>query len=365
MLNILMVSMDFIPTVGGITAHVYELSKALVELGCKVSVITIHTSETKKDFENIDGIDIYRLNLIPIGFLYGYHINSFVKQKLSTIHPNIIHIHGMRPLEFYNIKNIPMVYTNHTSGYLKRIKKGGYRVKILKKLFEKPDLFLAPSHELLEIPFSIRANKKFISNGVVAEKFKRDESKRKLIRERLGLTHDDIVAVITRRMVWKNGVSYLAEATKYIKNKALKIIFIGDGEEFEKIQEILKIHFEGRYFLLGALSNSEIIEYYSAADFSILPSIMEATSISGLEAMSSSLPIVGTNVGGIPLLIKDGINGFLCDTQNPKDLAEKIDRLLLNDFQYMGMKSRQMVEERFDWKIIADETLHEYTKLIK
>lgn len=363
-MNILMVSMDFVPTVGGITAHVYELSKALLQLGCKVSVVTIHTEDTKNDFENIDGIDVFRLNIIPIGFLYGYHINTFIKQKLLTIHPDIIHIHGMRPLEFYDIQNIPLVFTNHTSGYLKRIKKGGYRLKILKKLFEKPDLFLAPSHELLDIPFSIRANKKFISNGVVSDKFKRDEFKRKLIRKKLNLSDDDIVAVITRRMVWKNGVSYLAEATKFIKNKALKIIFIGDGEEFEKIHQILKINFEGRYFLLGALSNSEIIDYYSAADFSILPSIMEATSISGLEAMSSSLPIVGTNVGGIPLLVKDGINGFLCDTQNSKDLAEKIDLLLSSEFQKMGMRSRQIVEEQFDWMIIANETLNEYKKLI-
>lgn len=62
-MHILMVSLDFLPTVGGITAHVYELSLALIKNGCKVSVITRTTKETSKPYENIDGIDVYRVNL--------------------------------------------------------------------------------------------------------------------------------------------------------------------------------------------------------------------------------------------------------------------------------------------------------------
>lgn len=364
-MHVLMISMDFIPTVGGITAHVYELSKALVKAGCRVSVITIHTEQTELDYEMVSGIDIYRFKILPIGFLYGWHYNRIIKQKLPQLCPDIIHIHGMRPLEFYNIPDVPLVYTNHTSGYLKRIKKGGYRISLLKKLFQKPDLFLAPSEELLEIPFEIHAKKKFISNGVLADNFIRDEALRQKIRTQLHIGDQDIVAIVTRRMVKKNGVSYLAKATQYIKNKALKIIFIGDGEEFHEVKENLEKYFEGRYFLLGSLDNDAVREYYNAADFSILPSLMEATSISGLEAMASSLPLVGTRVGGIPVLIQNGVNGFLCEPENPKDLANTIEQLLSSDFKQMGMRSREIVESSFDWNIIAMQTLDEYKKLLK
>lgn len=359
-----MVSLDFLPTVGGITAHVYELSLALIKNGCSVSVITRTTKETSTPYEKMNGIDVYRVNLRFFGASYGWQINRFIQSKLPLIKPDIIHIHGMRPLEFYNIPSIPMVYTNHTSGYLKRIQKGGYRIILLKKLFKKPLLFLAPSKELLEVPFKIAAKKVYIPNGVISEKFKRNEEIRLKIRTELRLNGEDILAIITRRLVQKNGVKYLSLATQYIQNPYLKLLIIGDGEEFDEIKTNLEHHFKDRFFMLGSKKHHEIIDYYSASDFSILPSLMEATSISGLEAMGASLPLVGTCVGGIPELIQDGINGYLCQPKNPKDLAEKIDTLLADDFRRMGEASLKLVHEKFDWDKIAKTTLKEYQGLL-
>ena len=362
-MHILMVSLDFIPIVGGITAHVYELSRALMRNGAKVTVIT-RAVEGREAYEQIDGIDVYRVDLKMLGMTYGYQINKFIKKNLKNINPDLIHIHGMRPLEFYNIKDIPLAYTNHTSGYLKRIKKGGYRIPMLKKLFKKPQLFLAPSEELLQIPFEINAIKTYIPNGVISKKFERNLENRKKIREKFSLKNDDILAILTRRMVWKNGVRYLALATEFIKNKKLKIMFIGDGEEFDDIKNILEKHFKNRYFMLGSKTHEEIIEFYSAADLSILPSLMEATSISGLEAMAASLPIVGTTVGGIPELVKNDITGYLCEPENPKDLASKIDALLNSDYQKMGQNAHDMVKKDFDWNTISKKVIMEYEKIV-
>jgi glycosyltransferase involved in cell wall biosynthesis len=182
----------------------------------------------------------------------------------------------MRPLEFYNIDSIPLVYTNHTSGYLKRIKKGGYRISLLKRLFNKPKVFLAPSEELLEVPFDFPAKKVFISNGVISSKFTRNEEVRKKLRKELNIKDDEKLAIVTRRMVWKNGVNFLALATKYIKNDKLKLLFIGDGEQYDEIKAILEENFKNRFILLGSKKHHEIIDYYSAADLSILPSLMKA-----------------------------------------------------------------------------------------
>ena len=363
-MKILMVSLDYPPTAGGISAHVYELSHAIKEQGHEVSVITLNVKNQWKKYENDNGVNVHRLSLKGIGLTYGFEINRFIKKHIQKHgRPDIIHVHGMRPLEFYNIVDVPLVYTNHTSGFLKRIQKGGYRVWIMKRLFKKPNLILAPSEELLDIPFDIRAKKTFISNGVITQKFKRDEQKRKELRLDLNYTDTDIVAIVTRRMVWKNGVEFLAKATQYIKNKKLKILFIGDGEEKNKIIQHLEKYFQGRYTMLGEKTHQEIIGYYSAADLSILPSLMEATSISGLEAMAASLPIVGTKVGGIPILIQNSINGYLCEHANPKDLAEKIDRLLSTDYINMGKNSSRLAIESFDWSIIAKETIKAYEGL--
>ncbi len=365
-MNIIMISIDYPPIVGGISAHVYELSKAMAEEGHNVSVFTRKLANREKRKTKESGVGICEFDLKIVGFLYGLQINKFTADRLCEIKPDIIHIHGMRPLEGYRIKNIPLVYTNHTSGYLKRIEKRGLRrMALLKRLFKKPQLILAPSNELLEIPFHISAKKKMITNGVDSEKYKFNQKTRKEIRKELGISDDVKLGIVTRRLVEKNGVIYLAKASEYIKDKNCRFLLIGDGEEREKIASEFEKHFSGRFIMTGAKSHNEIIPYYSAADFSILPSLAEATSISGLEAMAASLPLVGTDTGGIPDIIENGKTGLLCKKGDEYDLARKINMLLSCDYKRLGENGKIAVLEKFDWKIIAKQTIEAYADINK
>jgi glycosyltransferase involved in cell wall biosynthesis len=364
-MNILMISIDYPPAPGGIAAHVYELSKALTAAGNKVSVVTRHRDNLARR-ESSNGVDIYRLPLRYMALIYGLQIRSFVRKLLPELQPEIIHIHGMGPLEWYDIDDIPLAYTNHTSGYLKRIKKGGWRrMYMLKRHFARIDLFLAPSRELLHIPFDITAEKKFIANGVDGDKFLPDKLKRKSIRRELGINDDELVAIVTRRLVDKNGVIYLARASALLKNRGLRYIIIGDGPERDRVEKEFVKNCGDQAIFLGNKLHREIVDYYSAADFSILPSLMEATSISGLEAMAASLPLIGTNVGGIPEIIRGSKNGYLCEPADPLDLATKVEMLLKKDITAFGRESRRMVKENFDWQQIAQQTLRAYKKVAK
>ncbi|KJS03515.1 MAG: hypothetical protein VR65_00680 [Desulfobulbaceae bacterium BRH_c16a] len=366
-MNILMISIDYPPVPGGISAHVYELSKALAKAGHRVSVVTRRrTGQPQRSAA--DGWEVYRVPLKYMALVYGLQLRSFVRKLLPELSPDIIHIHGMGPLEWYNIDHIPLAYTNHTSGYLKRIQKGGWRrMAMLKRHFRKVDLFLAPSRELLHVPFTFPAPKRFIANGVDAGKFSRNNEMRRTIRRNLGIGEEEIVAVVTRRLVDKNGVLYLARATEILKttDPGIRFIVIGDGPERTAVEKEFNRHCGSRAIFLGSKTHEEIVDYYSAADFSILPSLMEATSISGLEAMAAGLPLVGTDVGGIPELIRNGVNGYLCRPADPQDLADKIHTLLGRDFREMGKKSREMVDEQFDWQQIARQTLDSYRQVLK
>ncbi len=360
-----MISLDFPPTVGGIAAHVYELSRGLGELGHRVCVITRQLPSQTDAFVKRESMDIYRLHLRWAAPLYGGQINRFIRKKLPEIQPDIIHVHGMAPLEGYQIKGVPLVYTNHTSGYLERIEKGGIRrMALLRRLFSKPQLFLAPSRELLEIPFPISAKKEYIPNGVDGRKYRFDGQARTEIRSAMGLGDDHILGILTRRLVPKNGVIHFARAARLLNDERLRFLIIGDGPEFDAVSACLAQNFENRFTMLGAKKHDEIIPYYSAADFSILPSLMEATSISGLEAMATSLPLIGTRIGGIPDLIEDGKNGFLCESANDEDLAQKIDALLHVDMKAFGAYSRELVESKFAWPRIARRTLDAYETVV-
>jgi len=360
-MKILMVSLDFPPTLGGIAAHVYELSNALSAGGHRVAVLTRRYDGMEPEEALGSGVRVFRFKLRLAAPLYGWQIDRYVKEKLPELKPDIIHLHGMAPLEGFRVKGIPIAYTNHTSGYLKRIEKGGIRrMALIRRLFKKPSLFIAPSRELLSVPFDIDAKKVFIPNGVDGSKYRFSQEDRDRYRASLGFDDTDIVAILTRRLVEKNGVIYLARGMRFIRNKHLKLLIIGDGEERAKIERELSRWFEGRYAMLGALSHDDIIPYYSAADVSVLPSLMEATSISGLEAMATGLPLVGTRVGGIPDLIEEGSNGYLCRAADSDDIADKIDLLLSSDMKAMGRRSRQMIEGRFLWCRIAEQTLEAY-----
>jgi glycosyltransferase involved in cell wall biosynthesis len=199
---------------------------------------------------------------------------------------------------------------------------------------------------------------------VDAEKYRFDTAKRRELRSSLGLHDEHIVGILTRRLVAKNGVIHLARATRFLDEPRLRFLLIGDGPEYDAVSACLEEHFSNRFSMLGAMHHDQIIPYYSAADFSVLPSLMEATSISGLEAMAASLPLVGTRVGGIPDLIEEGKNGFLCDPADDEDLAKKINSLLQTDLKALGSHSRRLVESEFASPQIARRTLSAYEKVL-
>ena len=103
-----------------------------------------------------------------------------------------------------------------------------------------------------------------------------------------------------------------------------------------------------------------IRDSFSAGDVSILPSLMEATSIAGLEAMACGLPLIGTNVGGIPVIIKDGETGILVEPRSPEQLAEALNKLS-EDREYakqLGVRSLERARKDFSWDVIADITVN-------
>ena len=105
-MKILMISLDYPPVPGGISAHAYELTKAMVKAGHQVAVVTRRRGN-EQIRSNSDGWEVYRVSLKYLAFVYGLQLRNFVRKLLPEFQPDIIHIHGMGPLEWYNIDHIP------------------------------------------------------------------------------------------------------------------------------------------------------------------------------------------------------------------------------------------------------------------
>lgn len=160
----------------------------------------------------------------------------------------------------------------------------------------------------------------------------------------------------------EKGLNYLVEAASMIPDvkERLRFLIVGHGSCREELENLVRqkglqdvFHFAGFH--------SDISPFMKSFDIFALPSLSEGLSSAILEAMAASLPIVATEVGGIPELVTSGENGILVAPANPGALAEAIGRLADNPVQAlrMGQRGREIMEARFtlERKILETEQL--------
>ena len=123
-MKILAVSLDYPPTVGGISAHVFELYQAMRQLGHEVTILTKKHVDYANPTQMIDGVRVIPLPPRFFGPTYGRAINRAIDRAIQETHAEIVHLHGMRPLEFLKPKPVQIIYTNHTSGFFEAAEKG-------------------------------------------------------------------------------------------------------------------------------------------------------------------------------------------------------------------------------------------------
>jgi glycosyltransferase involved in cell wall biosynthesis len=108
-------------------------------------------------------------------------------------------------------------------------------------------------------------------------------------------------------------------------------------------------------------------EYYLNSDIVILPSLVEATSIAGIEAMACAKPLIGTRTGGLPEIMVDRETGLLVEPADSQGLAQAILALLKDETkrEELGLKGRELALRKFDWAVIARKTAEVYNGLME
>ncbi|MEJ1296927.1 MAG: glycosyltransferase family 4 protein [Candidatus Sedimenticola sp. (ex Thyasira tokunagai)] len=361
-MRIAQISADFAPNIGGVASHVIELGQAQAQLGEEVHVVTRPLGEMRSKKELWQGMTVYRPNLPRPKPFYDWMLARWLRGFYATVKPDIIHVHGLRPLKATRNLPCPVLFTNHTSGYLMKIEKGQKERDRLARQLAHISHVLAPSQELCDATALVgyQGPIDFIPNGVDTDRFAPGESP---IREELGISEEEVIVLLARRLVEKNGVTVFAEAVAALKELPVRLLFAGDGEERSKVEQILRDNgmFDQSIFL-GGVPNPQMPDVYRAADISVLPSFMEATSITGLESMACGIPLVGTTVGGIPTLINDRETGLLVPPGDPATLGKTLAQLARDPElrQQMGTAARSRAEEKFSWRGIASRTLDIY-----
>ena len=374
-MKILMLSEDFLPNVGGITSHIVYLSKALVERGHKVVVLKPSQKESKR-FVHEYGFEVIHLKKRYPYLLNKLCIRKFIKELFEKEKFDLLHWHQLVGYETKFLGKIPKVFTNHTSMYLEEYEKARGRMR-LRVMLSHVDAIISPSLELQsksEI-ISPPLGNYYIPNGIDESRFKPaikgEEPGFKFLAERK--LNGESIILCPRRLETKCGVKYFVESVPKVLARIPGCYFVvaGRGGFFDE-EERLKDYLKGKNVLdrvkfLGDVENDDMPFLYNLSDIVAFPSLMEATSISCLEAMSSGKAIVSTDVGGLPELIDNGVDGLLIKPRDPSAMAEKI-ILLVKDKKLrnrLGRSARKKVEKSFSWTRIAGRTDEVYKKVLK
>lgn len=124
---------------------------------------------------------------------------------------------------------------------------------------------------------------------------------------------------------------------------------------------------DARVNIVGKISPEELKQYYIDASIFCMPTNEEPFGIAFLEAMQSSLPIIGTNVGAIPDFVQVNRNGFLVQPDDIKGVADALSRLLSNPglCESYGANSKKIAEENYTWNKVCEKLSDHILKLLK
>jgi glycosyltransferase involved in cell wall biosynthesis len=145
----------------------------------------------------------------------------------------------------------------------------------------------------------------------------------------------------------------------------VEAMVVGDGPERERLKQLVEeLGVGDRIEFLGAQSNDQMPGLLGEADVAVIPSLIEATSIAALEAMSCELPVAASAVGGLPDII-DGAVGALFEPKNPEALSAAVVALLRrDDLAALGREGRRRVVANWSLHRMVRRHLEIYSELL-
>ncbi|WP_239618829.1 glycosyltransferase family 4 protein [Cohnella mopanensis] len=293
------------------------------------------------------------------GIVRKYRIDLIHSHKMEVIGANLIG----------KWLGIPTVQTVHE---LARKPLVAYKfVAYLNHLFNDKVIVLCDRSKIMFRWFNRESNKLVkIYNGITKSAQAATPIKERL-REQLGLLSGDRIAITIARLSPMKGLEYLIEAAAKLKqdHPDIKFVIVGDvAFEHEKAYKdqllslIRRLGVEQTVFMLGL--RRDVPDLLEQSDVLILPSVYDIFPTVILEAMSKGLPVVATDVGGVPEMVK-GNTGIMVSPCNSDALKTAIVRMFAMDYQAMGVQASKLYSQEFTREHYVSRTVAVYEEMFR
>ena len=379
-MKILMQQWAYFPWVGGAEVFTQHLAEHMISKGHQVDIVTgllnqpsIEYDGWQKELDVINGVNVYRVrvpNIKYAGIIAG--VGRMLAKSLKLDRQNdydIIHSH-IFPAMFCGAlsKRGKKLVITLQGGDIGEYKESSRFIRKLEMPFilwslRKADVVHCVSTHIAGAARKLGAAEVIVvPNGVNTAIFRPLDKYQ--LRKKLGYNPREKIVVSTSRLTPKNGLDYLIKAT--VPLDEVKLIIIGEGEQRKHLESMIQsLKLKNRVFLLGERPHQELPQYLAIADAFCRPSVNEGVGISFIESMACRIPTIGTAVGGITDIIKNGENGILVPPEDTKALSRAIRRIIEDGrlARQIAEKGLQTVKTRFTWEEVLKQMENVYRGL--
>lgn len=386
---------------GGMNVYIRELSRELAKQGIHIDIFT------RSQQPNIPTVVDYQKGVRIIHLKAGcrapfdknnvwFHLPEFLENMKNFIRNEnrgytLIHSHywlsGWVGTALSSLFGIPLVHMFHTLGYLKdQVTKplgtaeSSIRLRVEAQIAKQADHLVVASNreksQLIQV-YAVPPEKiSTIPCGVNTHLFRSLPSRQS--KSHLNLPDKRYILFVGRIDPVK-GIDILLKAMRTVKDQAdnaaalCLLVIGGDGKqptypedsEMHKLKQLTtNLRLEDTVKFLGSKKQDRLPFFFAAAEMCVFPSRYESFGMAALEAMACGIPVIASDVGGLPSFIQDNKTGFLVPGENEELLAAKI-LTLLNDASLrasMGKEARQTAK-KYSWQQIARQMISLYTAI--
>lgn len=382
---------------GGMTVYVREVARVMAKLGIRTDVFT------RSATGQLEITDIYpaaRVIAIPAGPRGEIgktdlvaHIPAFVEGMAVFAEENhldyeLIHSHywqsGLAGAEIAKRWTVPLVHSNHTLAKVKNqylppgdTPEPALRLEGEHRVIDGADILIASTDEewqhLACLYGASHDRIKTIYPGVDHGSF--SPGSKADARAELGLSVEGAVLTVVGRIQPLKGLGLALEALEELVgalDRPVTLLVVGgpsgsagEAEEMRLKALVRSLGLASNVRFEGPQPHEHTPTYYRAADALLVCSYSESFGLSALEAHASGTPVVGTDVGGLRHIVRDGISGFLTESREPSEFAARL-KTLLGDPRLQASFAEAALEASrdFTWQRTGRELAELYDCLI-
>ena len=402
MLRILRVVPFYAPAYGygGPVVHSVNLSKQQVALGHDVRVFTTNIlthdliSKELPNFEVIDNVKIHRF---PIKYRLGeshYFITPTLPFAFFKYHYDLIHVHSLRTFQtnvttiISRLRKKPLVFTAHgtlRSVYLLNLfenkKKESNRMKIYDIFFKR--FFLKAVNRVIvhsehekkwTLKFNVPEEKiRVIPHGINLEKFSNITFRDNFIKKYKINLNDKMILYVGRLLRDYRNLEHLIRIMNEIREEIKNTRFWLIGHSHDKAYElklrnlVKKNNLTKHVFFATTPSREDILGAYQVANVIVFPiNNSDGFGIPLIEAGAAKCPVISTNQGPAPELVKNGETGILTKPRSLSELKNAVLKILSDEKleKEMGLKGYQNIVKNYTWETITNLTNKVYNEII-